>query len=206
MPNQRFSKLDTKKQEAIYKIALMEFAKHGYNGASLTRIMKEVQMSKGSLYYYFENKEDLFLSLYQRERAKGLMHFKELFEKNKKKDEFWEMFGRILRKQFQWASKTPEVIAMRRCMAELSYATLEVETVRAIKADSIKYFQLFIESGQERNAIRRDIPLELLAYLMDQFRELILSYYQTFRNQSGNRALNKMQVITVDLFKRLFQP
>ena len=42
------------------RAALDEFAAHGFHDASLNRIIEAAGISKGSMYYYFDGKEDLF--------------------------------------------------------------------------------------------------------------------------------------------------
>ena len=55
-----FSKLDPAKQEQIRKVALREFAREGYERASTNNIVKEAGIAKGTLFYYFRNKQALF--------------------------------------------------------------------------------------------------------------------------------------------------
>jgi AcrR family transcriptional regulator len=50
--------LDTKQQ--IIKAALKVFLQKGYDGASLTAIIREAGVSKGGIYHHFESKEHLF--------------------------------------------------------------------------------------------------------------------------------------------------
>ncbi len=45
----------------IFRIALEEFADYGFSQASTNRICKEAKISKGSMFQYFENKDDLFI-------------------------------------------------------------------------------------------------------------------------------------------------
>ena len=59
----KFHSLESKKQERIINAALKEFAKNGYHKASTNEIVKEAEISKGSLFNYFNNKKDLFLFL-----------------------------------------------------------------------------------------------------------------------------------------------
>ena len=40
--------------------ALDEFAAHGFHDASLNRVIDAAGISKGSMYYYFDGKEDLY--------------------------------------------------------------------------------------------------------------------------------------------------
>lgn len=58
--SEAFSKLDPAKQEQIRKAALNEFAREGYERASTNNIVKEAGIAKGTLFYYFPNKQALF--------------------------------------------------------------------------------------------------------------------------------------------------
>ncbi len=66
MARSRFDKLEPKKQEAILTAAAAEFAERGFGAASLNRIIKRARTSKGSLYYYFNDKADLFATVVER--------------------------------------------------------------------------------------------------------------------------------------------
>jgi len=44
----------------------VEFTINGYEQASLNTIIREAGISKGSLYYYFEDKTDLYLAVIDR--------------------------------------------------------------------------------------------------------------------------------------------
>jgi AcrR family transcriptional regulator len=56
----RFAKLPPAQQQTILRAALEEFAAHGFHDASLNRVIEVAGISKGSMYYYFDGKEDLF--------------------------------------------------------------------------------------------------------------------------------------------------
>jgi AcrR family transcriptional regulator len=60
MVRPRFAKLPPAQQQAILRAALDEFAAHGFHDASLNRIIEAAGISKGSMYYYFDGKQDLF--------------------------------------------------------------------------------------------------------------------------------------------------
>ncbi|NQD68020.1 TetR/AcrR family transcriptional regulator [Bacillus haikouensis] len=51
------------KQERIINAAMQEFVKAGFEKASTNEIVKEAQISKGSLFNYFRNKKDLYIFL-----------------------------------------------------------------------------------------------------------------------------------------------
>ncbi len=54
------------KKEKIYEIAAKVFGERGYDGASLDEIALRSKVAKGTIFYYFKNKEELFLSLIER--------------------------------------------------------------------------------------------------------------------------------------------
>lgn len=60
----KFLKLPPEKQERILNAAMKEFAQKGYMNASTDVIVKEAAISKGALFFYFNNKKDMFLFLY----------------------------------------------------------------------------------------------------------------------------------------------
>ena len=59
MPRKRFADLEQPRRNRILGAAAHEFAERGYEAASVNRIITEAGISKGSLYYYFDDKEDL---------------------------------------------------------------------------------------------------------------------------------------------------
>ena len=60
MPKEIFFNLPEKKQENIIDIAITEFSNNPYETASISKIVREAEISKGSFYNYFENKKDLY--------------------------------------------------------------------------------------------------------------------------------------------------
>ena len=63
MPKQTFLNLPAEKRERFIEIAIEEFAENDFQTASISRIVAEAGIAKGSFYQYFENKEDLYIHL-----------------------------------------------------------------------------------------------------------------------------------------------
>ncbi len=51
------------RRQAILAAAEKRFAREGYNATQLDSIANDMEISKGTIYLYFKNKEDLFFSL-----------------------------------------------------------------------------------------------------------------------------------------------
>ena len=70
MVRRRFAKLPAAQQQAILPAALDEFAAHGFHDASLNRVIDATGISKGSMDYYFDGKEDLYTYVTRIERER----------------------------------------------------------------------------------------------------------------------------------------
>ena len=58
MPKETFINLPETKKEKITNAILKEFARETFNKASISNIIKEAEIPRGSFYQYFEDKED----------------------------------------------------------------------------------------------------------------------------------------------------
>lgn len=63
MPKQTWLKLDDAKRERFTQEALTEFAQFPYTQASITALVRRLGIAKGSVYQYFEDKEELYLAM-----------------------------------------------------------------------------------------------------------------------------------------------
>ncbi len=60
MPQPTFFALPAPKRKRVIEAAVIEFGAHAYGQASLDRIATAAKVSKGSLYQYFSDKQDLY--------------------------------------------------------------------------------------------------------------------------------------------------
>ena len=60
MARPRFRNLDRETRHRILETAAVEFASRGFEGTSLNQLIDRLGISKGSFYYYFDDKADLF--------------------------------------------------------------------------------------------------------------------------------------------------
>ena len=63
MPLNRFLNLPDEEKERVLGISKIQFAIHGYDATSLNLLLKELEISKGQFYYWFEDKADLFFTV-----------------------------------------------------------------------------------------------------------------------------------------------
>ncbi len=61
---------DPKKERAIRDQALDTIVRHGFDGLSMQKLAKDVGVSPATIYIYFEDRDDLIMSLYREESRK----------------------------------------------------------------------------------------------------------------------------------------
>jgi TetR/AcrR family transcriptional regulator len=87
MYKQTFKNLTIERQEEILLTAFEEFALNGYKSASLSVIIKKLELAKGSFYRYFSSKKDLFKYLIEEGIKRRLKTLDDLI-KNESNDFF----------------------------------------------------------------------------------------------------------------------
>ena len=63
MPTKTFYNLPEEKKKTLLQAAINEFSKKSYDDASINQMIQESDISRGSFYMYFHDKEDLYFYL-----------------------------------------------------------------------------------------------------------------------------------------------
>ncbi|MDX9869852.1 MAG: TetR/AcrR family transcriptional regulator [Candidatus Cloacimonadales bacterium] len=83
------------KRELILNTAEMLFEKYGYNKTSMEDIASEAFIGKGTIYYYFKTKEDIFLELAKHYHKKIFSQLNIELEKCKTFDEKFKLMIKL---------------------------------------------------------------------------------------------------------------
>lgn len=82
MPRETFFNLAPEKRQRILDSALDEIAAHGYDKASVTRIVKGAGIATGSFYQYFDDVADIFVYLGQEAARLKALYMRQELEKD----------------------------------------------------------------------------------------------------------------------------
>jgi len=165
MARPRFSNLDRETRHRILETAAVEFAKRGFEGVSLNQLIDQVGMSKGSFYYYFDDKEDLFTTVVDF-AWKVVLPVEDFDLAAYDSDTFWPGLQLLMREARAKVRDNPWLVGFTRLM----YDPPESVTVRealAQKFDEARKWQAeLIRHGQGLGTVRADLPAELLQVLL----------------------------------------
>lgn len=84
---------DPVKREQILDGAMRVFMRMGFDASSMNDITREAGVSKGTLYVYFKNKEDLFAAIIQRKKSLVFEKLREIVEADMPVAETLHEFG-----------------------------------------------------------------------------------------------------------------
>ena len=162
MARARFDNLEPDRQESILAVAADEFAANGYAAASLNRIIETAGISKGSLYYYFDDKEDLFTSvvevaLHRLVGDMGGMDLDQLERSN-----YWEGVRTFGLKSLDLMRNDVWYVRLTMAFPRLRQEPEAVEAVKPALEWGRRLTTELLGRGRELGVVRKDLPLDLL--------------------------------------------
>lgn len=177
MPRPRFHTLATGRQQAILRAALDEFSTHGFAEASLNRIIAAAGISKGSMYYYFDDKEDLYGHLL-RVQVEQLVDQAGPFPVPTATDPatYWSVMENHCRRLVRALDGSPQLASLLRdWMSTPGAPTLE-RTHREAEQAAVPWLAEALAAGQAAGAIRTDVPDPLLLAVIGAIGRVIDSW------------------------------
>jgi AcrR family transcriptional regulator len=205
MPRPRFKKLPVKKRERILEAAAKEFAAHGYDGASLNRILADAGISKGAAYYYFDDKADLF--------ATTILHYSQELMADSLTDlttftavTFWDELTAIYRHQFISFAERPWVFGVVKAGGSLSAEMLAEGPLAELWQQAQFLLVQLLQRGRELGVIREDLPEELLMSLVaaidDAHDRWLFDHWEALSTDDLEQAAARIS----DTLRRLLSP
>jgi len=166
MPRPRFERLAPEKQRAILDAAAEEFAENGFAAASFNRIIEKAGVSKGAIYYYFDDKEDLYLTVvasFQQQLLQILGEFGEVDGV----EPFWQELEAVFHRGGQLKSDSPNAVKVGvSLLKDVMTGELPHSMLDGLYDNIGGYLKGVIEQGQAVGAVRTDLPIGLLLAML----------------------------------------
>ncbi len=163
----RLEKLDAERQRRLFESAAAEFAAHGFDGASLNRILEKSGMSKSSLYYYFDDKADLFTTLIERSMAVLFREIGGFDPEALTAETFWSTFEELYRRAIAVINKNGWLVQFGGMFYRLRGDPGKGSATGRIFQAARNWVTIIIERGQALGEVRTDLPQTLLIELDD---------------------------------------
>jgi len=167
MPKDTLFKISADKRERILREAALLFAERGFNQTDMAELAVRAGVSKGSLYTYFESKEDLYLYVCRdgMERSRQAVYGD--------MDPEWDIYRQvehIFRRGARFVRSFPEYLILYVLYANISSAgmerfsglmSLEVEKYTA------EYLKRLIRRDMQRGLVRKEVDINWAAFFIN---------------------------------------
>jgi TetR/AcrR family fatty acid metabolism transcriptional regulator len=143
------------KYKAIIDAAVKVIAKHGFHNAQVSKIAREANVADGTIYLYFENKEDILISLFHEKMSRFIVKAGQCIDSAPTaSDKLWQ----LIYNHFKHLSSNVEFAYVTQVELRQSNPNIRQGILHSVK----QYLQLIdqvIEAGVKEQVFRSDIDL-----------------------------------------------
>jgi len=189
MPKPTFLNLPEEKRQAFLKIALAEFADNDYNSASISKIVEKAGIAKGSLYQYFEDKQDLFLYLTDVSNQEMLQAIRQSLPPDPQAGFFetlrWQMSITVLTAvQYPIQSR----LARRAYTSPLPFRDKMLEQARKVRSE---HFEAMVKKAQTNGELRPNVDPAVASFMVQGLMNDLGSFLQSKLGDADQKRQSK---------------
>lgn len=176
MPKDTFLNLPDEKKKIIYSAALEEFANKSYEKVSITNIVNNSNISKGSFYQYFEDKADLYKYIMNNIAQEKQFYLNDVLDIQDDID-FFDFIRVLFEKGIEFAASNPNMSKIADRFMKSTPENIKYELMHDMshKADNI--FRPLIENAIMKKQLRSDIDIDFTSYMLTSVSRSVSEYY-----------------------------
>ncbi|QIA07629.1 TetR/AcrR family transcriptional regulator [Draconibacterium halophilum] len=164
MPKETFIKLKEEKKKQITDAFLREFAVKTYDEASISMVVKQLGIAKGSVYQYFNDKLDLFMYLVGESVAVKSRYTASL--KREDYSDFWTYFSDLYVYGFQFDDENPlQSHFLHNLTQNLNSPSIK-HLYNELLSQVVTGFEKMAEYEVQEGLFRSDIPVKTQGFFL----------------------------------------
>lgn len=167
MPTPTFNNLKEEKKARVVNAAVKEFASRSLREANLSNIVKDAKIARGSIYQYFESKDDLYIYVFDTLRTLRAEYVKPAFGLYKK-EPFLRFFEEFYLLDSEFLINHPLHIELGQKLYSSNNNT-SLGLIRQLQNRYKDWFFAAVEFDKERGVISRDVDSSALSDLCVHF-------------------------------------
>jgi len=160
MPSDTFHNLSSEKRERIIQKCYEEFSQNSFREASVSKIVSDLGIAKGSIYKYFKDKQDLYFYLIDRAAKTKLTAIENMADGTQ--DVLWE----IMHAGAMFDIGNPLVTSfLNRVFSDSHVFEPDIRT--QLVSRSNEFLMRYVKNGQEQGTIRTDIDERMVSLFVN---------------------------------------
>lgn len=168
-----FSESVLMRHARLYDVAAQEFVDHGFRGASLNRILARAGISKGSAYYHFKDKVDLFTWVLAGYIDRMLGEVSDFRVDTLTRENFWDELSNAYSRLTVLSFDKPYMVGLGRLTWDLPAEVRLSPRIRDKLELYESYMPAMVNKGRDLGLVRRDIPVDLLVQILSGFEQSV---------------------------------
>jgi AcrR family transcriptional regulator len=200
MPKATFFNLSEEKRDRIMTAAIDEFSKYDYNEVTVSKIVKEAGIPKGSFYQYFEDKFDLFFHIITLVGETKKSYFMPMFA-NMGQASFFDSLSEMYKAGIKFSMEHPKEANIGSLLLKSSDKTLLKRIYGDMEGQVEGFLGPFLQTAIDSGELRDDIDTSFLSYIFGQFNMVFADYFFNIKGGSDFSVYAKDIDVMLDLFK-----
>ncbi len=188
MPKQTFFNLPEDKREHILRVASAEFAEKGYKASSISAIVAEARIAKGSFYQYFEDKDDLYIYIIVTMIAEKKLAAFEAERHRLEELTLTEFLRLVFHRQAEIFQKDPALIKIALDLNKMTGEPVYAEAMRQCYPMSENVFTPFILCEISHGHLDPDVNVSMLNYMLMNSGQYVTELYKALGPEALTRS------------------
>ncbi|PKN31068.1 MAG: TetR/AcrR family transcriptional regulator [Deltaproteobacteria bacterium HGW-Deltaproteobacteria-21] len=172
MAKSTFKQIPEEKRQRVLREAARLFAERGFSATDVAELAKRAGVSKGSLYTYFESKEDLYLHVCEDGLARSRSAvYGEM-------DPQWDIFRQvehIFRQGIDFALKHPEYVRLYLTASAPGKEHFSTKVSVDVEKHTADHLKEQIHRAQSEGTVRSDLDPKLGAFFINSLYIIVVS-------------------------------
>ncbi|MCF8034844.1 MAG: TetR/AcrR family transcriptional regulator [Desulfarculaceae bacterium] len=215
MPKQTLDKIKPAKREKLLSEAAKLFAERGYNQTDMAELASRAGVAKGSLYNYFESKQELYLYV----ARDGLRRSRQAVYGEL--DPEWDIFAQlehIFRQGAAFARRHPEYLIIYLNVSSAGMDPFAAKMSREVEKYTADHLKAVLARDVGRGLVRPDLDIRQAAFwinslyiifvasLVSKHFALRMREYLEIKGRLSKAAVEDQLQRTVELIRRFLAP
>ncbi|SHK12175.1 TetR/AcrR family transcriptional regulator [Paramaledivibacter caminithermalis] len=186
-------KINLKRKDKLIDAAIDEFIEKSFDDASLNNILKRAGISKGSFYYHFKNKQDLYLYIYDQVGKDKITYLNKALQEtvvDVSKENIFTIFRFLGKTSLKFAAEYPKYFKLgKRIFSDKNEEIRALVIERGKSKDNLQIIETLIKKAIDNNELRDDFPVDFTTKLL---KNLLISFSTIFLEDIKDFELDRV--------------